>query len=119
MKKVYLDDARPAPDDSWIVVRNLEDAKAQLLSGNVEHMSLDHDLGDAPCDVCEGECDRPCPHGCHNAYGTGTDMVHWMMETGHWPANRPTVHSSNPAGAARMKGLIESYGPYTDEGKRI
>jgi hypothetical protein len=43
--KVYLDDQREPPDDSWVLVGTPADAIDLLRTGEVEAISLDHDLG--------------------------------------------------------------------------
>jgi hypothetical protein len=109
-----LDDVRNIPSPAWTLVRTLIEAKEFLESRNVENASLDHDLGPCPvCDIVE-ECNEGlmivtegvCTHG-----RTGYDLVIWMVETGHWPHNKPTVHSSNPVGAEAMRKTIDRYFP--------
>ena len=56
--KVYLDDERVAPA-GWIQARWPDEVITLLASGEVTHLSLDHDLGDD---------DR----------GTGYDVVLWI-----------------------------------------
>jgi len=111
---LYLDDVRNVPSPAWTLARTLIEAKSLLETRNVENASLDHDLGPCPvCDVVE-ECDEGlmivtegvCVHG-----RTGYDLVIWMAETGHWPRNKPTVHSSNPVGAEAMRKAIDRYFP--------
>lgn len=112
--KLYLDDYRPAPD-GWVLVKTVALAQALLASGAVVEASLDHDLG--ACDACMGgksvdewlmDTDfRTAPHCTH--IGTGYDLCLWMVETGHWPAQKPIVHSQNEEGAARMRGLIDRW----------
>ena len=43
--KVYLDDERPCPP-GWTIARWPDEAVSLLESGEVTHLSLDHDLGD-------------------------------------------------------------------------
>ena len=43
--KVFLDDERKAPE-GWVRVRWPEEAIELLQNGQVEEISLDHDLGD-------------------------------------------------------------------------
>ena len=45
------------------------------------------------------------PHCDH--FGTGYTLVCWMEETGIWPKEKPTVHSANPVGRARMRAAID------------
>jgi hypothetical protein len=87
---LWVDDIRPAPE-GWTHARTCAEAQTHLATGTVERCSLDHDLGPGQ---------------------DGTDLVVWIVETGHWPRDRPAVHSANPVGAARMTGLIDRYGPY-------
>lgn len=111
---LWLDDVRPAPS-GWLWVTNVIDAKSLLESGRVAVASLDHDLG--ACAACmngrtaEQWLDETrytnAPHCSH--VGTGYDLCLWMAETGHWPQDEPSVHSANPVGAERMRGVIRRY----------
>jgi hypothetical protein len=111
---LYLDDVRPIPD-GWKGVRTLDDAKAVLAGGDVEMASLDHDLG--ACVACmNGKTVEEwlsetgfnsMPHCEH--VGTGYDLVCWMEETGHWPKQKPHVHSANPVGGFRMRQAINRH----------
>ena len=60
MYKIWLDDERPAPD-GWILARWPQEAISWLASGDVTHISLDHDLGD-------------------DSRGTGYDVILWIEE---------------------------------------
>lgn len=111
--KLWLDDNRPAPP-GWTHARTAEEAMVHLFNGGVEEMDLDHDLGEPECSHCKGKCDRPCRCTCHRAMLNGSDLVNWMREQNLWPQNKPKVHSSNPVGAAYMKGVIDRYGPYSE-----
>jgi hypothetical protein len=44
MIKLYIDDIRNAPDDSWIVVRTITGAIRVLATMAVDVISLDHDI---------------------------------------------------------------------------
>jgi hypothetical protein len=83
--KVYLDDERPTPE-GWIGVRWPEEVISLLRTGQVEELSLDHDLGD-------------------DARGTGYDVVLWIEEavvvSGFQPP-RIKVHSANASARAKM-----------------
>ena len=121
--KLWLDDERnPARFGrlGWTWVKTAAEAIAAIRDHDVEELSLDHDLG--LCDDCLGaDTDEKvqavraslirnegaasycaCPHN-----GTGYDVVCWMEEHGRWPTQKPTVHSANPVGAARMRAAID------------
>ena len=95
--KVYLDDIRPTPD-GWIHVYWPDEAIELLKTGDVEIISLDHDLGDD---------DR----------GTGYDVIVWIEEavvTTGFNAPEIRVHSANSAARARMNAGIEAIKKYTN-----
>lgn len=46
MIKLFVDDVRNPPDDSWTVARSYSEAEAHIHSGEVEEISFDHDLGE-------------------------------------------------------------------------
>lgn len=84
--KVYLDDERPTPE-GWVGVRWPAEAIELLQSGQVDEISLDHDLGD-------------------DERGTGYDVVLWIEEAVVVEGFRPPrilVHSANAS--ARLKML--------------
>jgi hypothetical protein len=94
--KVWLDDVREAPD-GWVHVTTPEEAIDLLLSGEVEEVSLDHDLGLATPD----------------AERTGYHVLAWLekaVATGAWVQPIPMIgiHSANPVGRQRMARAIES-----------
>lgn len=115
-RNLWLDDVRdPALHGAvgWVWAKTVPDAQAILATGDVDRASLDHDLG--ACDVClagKSEADWLIEHdyqqmpNCSHV-GTGYDLVCWMEATGHWPKQKPAVHSANPVGAARMRQAIE------------
>lgn len=111
MVDLWLDDMRPAPE-GWLHVKTADEAKPYLALRAVRRASLDHDLG--ACDACNGKSAeawleehdyKSMPHCEH--FGTGYTLVCWMEETGYWPQEKPTVHSANPAGRARMQQAID------------
>jgi hypothetical protein len=90
--KLWVDDLRLPPDDSWVLATTSELAINILISHKVMGiplavMSLDHDLG--------GE-------------DTARRIVLWCCETGFWPDD-VVVHSANPVGVEWLEGMIERY----------
>lgn len=96
---LWLDDVRKAPA-GWVWVKTAKDFIKYMSSPSyiVLNASLDHDLG---------PCDRPLCLGvtCKHA-DTGYTVCCWMEEHDIWPVNKPTVHSANPVGAAKMQMAI-------------
>ena len=89
--KIFLDDERLTPV-GWVHARWPEDAIALLQTGNVTHLSLDHDLGD-------------------DEHGTGYDVVLWVEEAVATAGFIPpvmTVHSANASARLKMQAGIES-----------
>jgi hypothetical protein len=93
---LWLDDVREAPT-GWVHVRTPEEAINLLRTGEVEAISLDHDLG-----LATPEAER-----------TGYDVLAWLekeVATGTWQCEVPKiqVHSANPVGRRRMEQAIAS-----------
>ena len=98
---VYMDDRRTPfledvagipqtdhPDTYWVIARTIEDTKVLLLTGIVENISIDHDMGDGD---------------------TGYDLVKWMEETNTWPSGNIAVHSANPVGRDNMLAVLKKH----------
>ena len=94
--KIFLDDIRKSPDDSWVVFRTAE-ALIAFLDWNphlvVTTMSLDHDLGE---DMISGH-----------------EFISWYEEKIYRREHkRPTdgisIHSANPVGSAQMMQAIHN-----------
>lgn len=97
--KIWVDDIRPAPD-GWHWCKTSHEAIRSLAiwqgieefrgtTGNVEVMSLDHDLGG-------DDTTRP--------------IVLWCCENDFWPVE-VVVHSANPPGVYWLESMIERYHP--------
>ena len=107
---MYLDDERTEPD-GWVRVKTPAQTIALLETGDVSHLSLDHDLGD------------------DEGIGTGYDVVLWMEEqvflsnrgnfysavgtpgqtprTRFIPPESITVHSANVSARVKMEQGIK------------
>lgn len=87
--RVWLDDqAVRDPASGWAIARTADEAIALLAAGDVEAISLDHDLGDTRYD--------PYPREV-----TGMDVVRWMVANKVFP-RVINVHSFNSGQAKRM-----------------
>ena len=92
--KIYLDDVRPLPDDTWTPVRWPQEVIDLLMTQRVDVISLDHDLGE------EGQNAR-----------TGYDVLPWIEEQVVVNGFVPPVihvHSDNSAGIQRMVDAVEA-----------
>ena len=89
--KLYVDDLRSPPDDTWVVCRTSEEAKQTIRDdGMPSFMSLDHDLG-----------------------GEDTIMLflHWLADEFYDLGAPPDyqVHSANPIGQQNIVSFLESW----------
>lgn len=85
--RLYLDDARETPE-GWERVYTAGECIVRLGRGDVDMLSLDHDLGPELSGV-----------------GTGYDVVCWLELRAHAGLPLPriiTIHSANPVGRERM-----------------
>ena len=91
--KVFLDDERVAPDDSWTVVKTAKEAIDLLSNNKVNSLSLDHDLG-------------------NESFGTGYDVLVWIEEQVYYSDYNPpksiTIHTLNPSARERMRVCLLS-----------
>jgi len=96
--KVFHDDCRPAPE-GWTLARNNDEALELLRTGEVTHITLDHDLGALPYEL----------GGDINARGqaeiTGRDLARAMVAEGLFPPYI-YVHSWSPDGAHAIANIL-------------
>ena len=98
--KIWLDDERPRPDDSWVHMKNstvcIYLLKAFMRRSIIpEAISLDHDLGYSQS-LREDDTSRR--------------VVLWMCENNFWP-KMVYVHTANPVGRDWLVGMVDRYGP--------
>ena len=100
--KIWVDDIRIPPDDTWAWCKTseatIECLKYLKMVGSTKFnlMSLDHDLGG-------DDTSRP--------------IVLWMCENNFWPVE-VRVHSANPPGVYWLESMIERYHPSNAHGYR-
>ena len=87
---VWLDDMRPAPE-GWTWVQTVDEVINLLMTGDVEALSLDNDLG---VDQSEGQT-----------------VIYWMEENGYWP-ELLCVHTNNAVAGRNMRDAIQNSGHY-------
>jgi hypothetical protein len=88
VKKLWVDDLRPAPD-GWLWAKTSAEAIDVLGGGTIDAVSFDHDLG--------GE-------------DTTRPVVLWLCEHDTWPL-KVHVHTANPVGREWLVGMCTRYGP--------
>ena len=101
MMKLYLDDVRDLPDESFDLARSYDEAVLFVKENGIPtFISFDHDLG-----VDENEKLLP----------TGFDFAKWLVEMDmdniyKFPENFSfNVHSANPVGKANIEGYLNNY----------
>jgi len=90
MVDVYLDDERTAPE-GWVQCRWPEEVIELLKAGDVNMLSLDHDLG---------EC------GTYAKPRTGYDVLLWIereVATNGFKPPLIMIHTANPSAKDKMK----------------
>ena len=98
MDKLWLDDIRTPPDETWLWVRSYDEATEAIDSACFDIISLDHDLG-----VVEigGEVEAK----------TGYDVACYLEQrvfSGEITApNRILSHSANPVGRRRIEQVAK------------
>lgn len=103
--KLWHDDIRRPPDDSWVWARTNEEAIAFLEGLTIHEISLDHDLGLHELDPDTPDAIYLVGHGEE----TGLDLVDYMIARALVP-DKVTVHSMNPVGADRMCRTLNARG---------
>lgn len=101
MTKLYLDDLRPLPDDSYILARSFSKAIEYVKQNGIPNfISFDHDLGVDKND---------------NLLPTGYDFAKWLVEMDmdniyKFPADFDFfVHSANPVGKTNIETYLNNY----------
>lgn len=96
--KLFVDDIRDAPDDSWTVVRKVESAMALISRFPWSSISLDHDIENRPSD----ETYKPVAYFIAEKYkNLKGDFVPNVF-----------IHSANKVGASQMASILEEKGIY-------
>lgn len=115
-KRIYLDDYRVPIDPTWILTVDYDSfvsTVSEIGLGNIEVISLDHDLGDSAMREYFLNVQPNSTINYNNiTEKTGYDVVKWLVaksiETSI-PLPQIYVHSANPVGAANMMGYINNY----------
>ena len=128
---IYLDDIRTPKENNWVVVRNYDEFVNKVTEiglGNIEVISLDHDLGDTAMNEYFNNVSPNYSLNYDNIKEkTGLDCAKWLVNhfydtNSEWiEMNRvikredgmvfPQVytHSANPIGSANIMGYINNF----------
>ena len=91
--KLWIDDVRPCPNDTYFWTVSVEQAKTfiKYFGQDIELIDIDHDAGD------------------YAKYGGDyIKLIDWLEETGR---NYPIrIHSMNPVGVENMRRIIQKNG---------
>lgn len=103
MTKLYIDDLRNSPDDSWIVARTITGAIRVLATMDVGVISLDHDISHHVS--VDGNAR---PFACVENFSA----VCYFIGEKYKGLSPPSIilHTSNPVGAQRMRHILDAYG---------
>ena len=92
MTRLWVDDQRDAPDDTWVVAKTYADAVRILGDSPMDRVSLDHDLA-----AYEEE--------------SGLDIAVWMAENlTDWP-RVIAIHTANLIGGEEMYAVLRKAAP--------
>lgn len=102
--KLWVDDIRNAPDDTWTVARTVTSAIAIIAQwGNdMKEISLDHDISHQ---VSIGtSLERPFP--CEETFQAVAWFIAFRYSSPFVP--KITIHTSNPVGAATLDSILRT-----------
>lgn len=101
--KLYIDDIRQVPDDSWVLARTIDSAINAIATFDFDVISLDHDISHYV--VMDG-VSRPFP--CAETF----TPVALYIDAKYLPNDRKPkiiIHTSNPVGAEKMKAILKDF----------
>lgn len=111
MLKLYVDDIRNAPDESWALARTIRSAVTFIhqFGLEIEEISLDHDISHQ---VSIGtKLERPFP--CEETFASVAYFIGaYYKSVGKKP--KVSIHTSNPSGAQTMEYILAQYGIHAD-----
>ena len=105
--KLYVDDIRNAPDDTWTVARTVSSAISAIarFRADIEVISLDHDISHQ---INMGAASRPYP--CDETFTPVCYFIGEVYSTSTLKMPEIVIHTSNPNGAVTMGGILQNYG---------
>jgi len=104
--KLFVDDIRTPPDDSWTLVRTVTEAIRAIARFDFEEISLDHDISH---EVSIGNhVSRPFP--CGETYAAVAYYI--ALKYQGYSATHPkiTLHTSNEVAGDEMANMFDDHG---------
>lgn len=91
--KLYLDDMRTPPDDTWVLANTYAEMcdYLRLNWDSITAVSLDHDLGEQ-----------------HTGYDVMLNIEHYCHLKGACAPFTIVFHTANPVGRANMQQVVDS-----------
>lgn len=102
--KLFVDDIRDAPDDTWHTVRTVTEAIRVLYNNHdkIKVISLDHDIS-YPVEVNGLSRPYPSPETFHAvAYYISDSYSNWSSDL----LPKIILHTANPLGAEQMEATL-------------
>jgi hypothetical protein len=107
--KLWVDDIRRPPDDTWAWARRNHEALLILQSGEITECSLDHDMGLHEHDPDQPNADEERIPMEHQLEPDGRALVDEMIRRDLVPP-KITIHSWNIYCANVMRKTLEAHG---------
>ena len=108
MNKLWVDDIRRPPDDTWDWARTNAAARGLMMTKAYDEASLDHDMGLDGHDPDGPDADRLYSLSGRLA-DNGEDLAKWMAKHPDLIPPKIRIHSYNPVGARRMRDLLKPH----------
>lgn len=115
MKKLFLDDMRKAPDNTWDVVRSYDEFTQYIEKNGVpDIISFDHDLGLEHYPIFEeNPSAMTIPYETYKEK-TGYHCAQWLIQRGILPS-KYFVHSMNPVGKKNIEFIMSAAYKHTNQ----
>lgn len=105
--RLFVDDLRLVPDNTWTLARTNTEAIRLLATGHVSDISIDHDI----CVPNVEFLDQSVRKRLNIGEETFQPVVYYIALMK--PEDRPKkirIHTANPAGGLRMQGILNDAG---------
>lgn len=106
--KLFIDDIRNAPDDTWMVARTVSSAIEALTKFEFAAISFDHDISHQ---IAMGSVSRPFM--CDETFEPVARFLALQVKLEALQGKSVpivVIHSSNPSGAAKMQAILQEVG---------